>query len=1441
MRNSKRRLRFAAKKVLAVACAAAMLMSCAVTGTVSVSAATGTNASDSGTTNAATQMKIYDEKGNDISDNPIIYVDNSTASGGIITRKLKAVISNDSGVAVDDSIRLFVPSGTGDHFVVGSRSGTDTMNIRINGYYKYTDDNGNEKEESTKPGTYHLELSTATGEVYRTVTVVVYQPAVNMKVYYKNKSFELIEKDENRGGSIAIANHQYKFYADTFQNGNTDTVEWKVYDGTYVGTGTPKSTSKAEITADGVFTPKSNGTVTVVAKFKATETSDRKYAIDKNKDNEEWVAVPKYAVMTIVKENPAKSLSLQNVPDALEVGETAQLKLDAVPTYSGKGYETGATDEFEWVSSNDKVVKVDSKGLVTAVGKGDAKITVYAENQTVYTECNIRVLAKAQSIRITPSPTSTRVGISTTLTATMSPSDADEEIVWTSSNPKVATVESNASGKFTNSQTATVTGVKAGKVTITATAKNSGVQSKCTVTVNEKIESKNIVLTLGDDPTPLADNSTINVFTMQDITINALLVSDDGKTPDDTITWKVENNDQNLVEVLSQTNKSIKLHGVTEGDPVKVTAISSANKNLKRTFYVQVLRGVNLINILDAKTSKQLSSISLNARDSYALQADLRIQGNQPYAHSDSVKSWKSSNEAVATVDQSGNVTAKKIGTAVITVTAESGMSKSITLTVIEASQIIIKATKIITSDDGSLPFVSLELGKRNNPLTQQPEYYQSTMFTATVYDHYGKLVSNIPVRWSTEDETLATIDETGMLSCWDMGETIVSVSCGSRTDSCRAIITQSMKNASYTPIPDPMYDPNVTEYRPAIVIYVENYETGALEPMELVEGLHYDIVYTNNTKVNSRATFTATGKGYFSGTMTGSFTIKPRVLTDPSVQIQPIEDQECTGKALLPDVTIMHNGYTLQKDVDYTVTGTNNLKPGTATLTIRGKGNYGGNAVSTFDIYCNHTEKTSMGGQKATCQKKGLERLRCNACGETFEEETPIVDHNFVKMNTVAPTYEADGYTVYKCSMCGTTEQRDKVPALGRVPLSKCTITLDKTTFSQINSVQKPTVTVTYGSETLKLNIDYTLSYSDNNSVKAGTYSVTIAGKNGYSGTVTKKYTITAPATPATNIKLDKSAYEVEVGKSITLKTIFSPSNASKEVEWSTSSNAVASVKNGVVTGNRAGAVYITAKIPSGKTATSKVSIRPAPTSLKLDKLSLEMGIGEKYSLMAVATPAKAIRNFTWSTTDASVATVLNGKVTAVGTGTATISVAASNGVTGTCRVTVKDPADMVSLSKSEITIGIGEVYSLTTNIPKSTGAASRIYTTDNTNVLTITKNSGNGMFRGEKEGTANVTVKLYNGLTATCKVTVKKAPTTVKLNKTQLSMKAGGTAELDVTIDNGAGAGNRFFRSSDASVVKVDTSTGKAKLTALKAGTATITVRLYNGLEDTCTVTVK
>lgn len=128
-----------------------------------------------------------------------------------------------------------------------------------------------------------------------------------------------------------------------------------------------------------------------------------------------------------------------------------------------------------WKSSNTKIVKVDSKGKLTATSKtGKATVTVTTKSGAK-ASCTVQVQkgkVTTKSISLSSKKMTLLKGKSATLAVTRNPISATEKITWTSSNKKVATVSSK--GK--------VTAKKAGTATITAKTSN-GKKATCKVTV----------------------------------------------------------------------------------------------------------------------------------------------------------------------------------------------------------------------------------------------------------------------------------------------------------------------------------------------------------------------------------------------------------------------------------------------------------------------------------------------------------------------------------------------------------------------------------------------------------------------------------------------------------------------------------------------------------------------------------------------------------------------------------------------------------------------------------------------------------------------------------------------------------------------------------------------------------------------------------------------
>lgn len=169
-------------------------------------------------------------------------------------------------------------------------------------------------------------------------------------------------------------------------------------------------------------------------------------------------------------------------------------------------------------------------------------------------------------------------------------------------------------------------------------------------------------------------------------------------------------------------------------------------------------------------------------------------------------------------------------------------------------------------------------------------------------------------------------------------------------------------------------------------------------------------------------------------------------------------------------------------------------------------------------------------------------------------------------------------------------------------------------------------------------------------------------------------------------------------------------------------------------------------------------------PTGVALDKTSLTLTVGGFEQLTATIAPANADnQSVTWSSSNPAVAAVDgSGNVTAVGAGSAVITVtAADGGWTASCNVTVSNPVTAVtgvSLNKTSMTLLVGSSEQLTATVaPADADNRSVTWTSSNPAAVTV---DGSGNVTAVGAGSAVITVTAADGgWTAACTVTAKEA----------------------------------------------------------------------------------
>ena len=278
---------------------------------------------------------------------------------------------------------------------------------------------------------------------------------------------------------------------------------------------------------------------------------------------------------------------------------------------------------------------------------------------------------------------------------------------------------------------------------------------------------------------------------------------------------------------------------------------------------------------------------------------------------------------------------------------------------------------------------------------------------------------------------------------------------------------------------------------------------------------------------------------------------------------------------------------------------------------------------------------------------------------------------------------------------------------------------------------------------------------------VKPGEAVITVSAADG-SG-VKATCDVTVPQ-PVTGITLDKEAVTIAVGKTVTLKATVSPANAyNNKVSFESSDESVATVDDtGKVTAVKAGSatITVTANDNNGAEATCTVTVTQPVTAIKLDKTTATIKTGQTQTLKATVSPSNATdKSVTWKSSNEKVAKVDNaGKVTAVAPGKATITVTAADGSgkTATCTVTVPQPVTGITLDKEAVTTARGTAITLNATVSPSNAADKSV--TWKSSDESVAKVDSTGKVTTVAPGTAVITATAGDGSgkSASCEITV-------------------------------------------------------------------------------------
>ena len=323
------------------------------------------------------------------------------------------------------------------------------------------------------------------------------------------------------------------------------------------------------------------------------------------------------------------------------------------------------------------------------------------------------------------------------------------------------------------------------------------------------------------------------------------------------------------------------------------------------------------------------------------------------------------------------------------------------------------------------------------------------------------------------------------------------------------------------------------------------------------------------------------------------------------------------------------------------------------------------------------------------------------------------------------------------------------------------------------------------------------------------------------------------------TSISLDESSVTLDLSGTATTTLIPKPipSNTTNEITWSSSNTTVVTVDDGVLTARTPGSATITVTCGT-KTTSCTVRVTASCTAIALNKTNTTLNLSgtATTTLIPTLSPSNTTDAVVWVSSNTSIATVLDGVVTAKANGSTTITATCGN-KSATCYITVGSTCTGLSFTITSLTIGMdASNYNIAEylKVTPSSCTDTIVWSSNKTNIVTV---SSTGKLVAKSPGSATITVTC-GSKTATCPVTVVSYCTGVSLSSSSMTLDLSGTktATLTATLTPSNTTDTVTWSSSNTSVATVN----NGVVTAKANGSATITVTCGNK-SATCAITVK
>ena len=297
------------------------------------------------------------------------------------------------------------------------------------------------------------------------------------------------------------------------------------------------------------------------------------------------------------------------------------------------------------------------------------------------------------------------------------------------------------------------------------------------------------------------------------------------------------------------------------------------------------------------------------------------------------------------------------------------------------------------------------------------------------------------------------------------------------------------------------------------------------------------------------------------------------------------------------PSATLTINGAAATEGTDFKLSYEGDLvNAGTVTVTATGIGKYTGSVSTTYRINPQTLTSADTSISVESAYYNGSEQKPAVSVTHNGKKLTPDTDYTVAYTNNIEVTDYARARITGQGNYKGTLTQYFTIR---KQDISNCSIILSADSFPYDGSDKRPEVTVKSGNNTLTASSDYTVSYSNNRAV--GTATVTISGRNNYTGSASKSFRIVPADIANFTASLSASTFGYDGSKkkpSATVRSGNKTLTSGTDFTVSYSNNVNAGTASAVITG----------KGNYSGTITKEFTITPADISQLTASLSADI-----------------------------------------------------------------------------------------------------------------------------------------------------------------------------------------------------------------------------------------